>query len=67
VDFTNIIEPLNTNNIATRELGIVGALKFENCKFENCHFTVTTAAKKNHIRFFFDLLEDKMVHLYHSE
>jgi hypothetical protein len=30
-----------TNNIATRELGITGALKFE-----NCHFTVT-AAKEN--------------------
>jgi hypothetical protein len=28
------------------ELGIIGALKFENCKFENCHFTVT-AAKEN--------------------
>jgi hypothetical protein len=25
----------------TRELGITGALKFENCKCENCHFTVT--------------------------
>jgi hypothetical protein len=32
--------------IATKELGITGALKFENCKFENCHFTVT-AAKEN--------------------
>jgi hypothetical protein len=32
---------LITNNIATRELGITGALKFE-----NCHFTVT-AAKEN--------------------
>jgi hypothetical protein len=30
----------------TRELGITGVLKFENCKFENCHFTVT-AAKEN--------------------
>jgi hypothetical protein len=28
------------------QLGITGALKFENCKFENCHFTVT-AAKEN--------------------
>jgi hypothetical protein len=47
VDFTKIIEPLSANNcIATRELGIIGALKFENCKFENCHFTVT-AAKEN--------------------
>jgi hypothetical protein len=41
VDFTNIIEPSSTNNISTRELGITGALKFE-----NCHSTVT-AAKEN--------------------
>jgi hypothetical protein len=42
-----IIEPSSNNNIATRELGITSALKFENyCKFENCHFTVT-AAKEN--------------------
>jgi hypothetical protein len=26
---------VHTNNIATRELGITRALKFENCKFEN--------------------------------
>jgi hypothetical protein len=32
--------------IATRELGIIGALKFENCKFENCHFTIN-ATKEN--------------------
>jgi hypothetical protein len=37
----NIIEP--SNNIATRELGNTGALKFENCMFQNCHFTVTVA------------------------
>jgi hypothetical protein len=37
---------VSTNNIATRELGVTGALKFENCKFENCHFTVS-AAKGN--------------------
>jgi hypothetical protein len=36
VDFTNIIEPSSTNNIASRELGITGALKFENC---NCNKT----------------------------
>jgi hypothetical protein len=35
-----------TNNIATRELGITGALKMENCKFKNGYFTVT-AAKEN--------------------
>jgi hypothetical protein len=49
VDFTNI-EPSSTNNIATRELAITGALKFENCKF------AVTAAKKNklvHVPFFF--------------
>jgi hypothetical protein len=47
VDFTNI-EPSSTNNIATRELAITGALKFENCKF------AVTAAKKKlvHVRFF---------------
>jgi hypothetical protein len=39
--FTNIIETPSTNNIATREVEITGALKFE-----NCHFTVT-AAKEN--------------------
>jgi hypothetical protein len=39
VDFTNI-EPSSTNNIATRELAITGALKFENCKF------AVTAAKQ---------------------
>jgi hypothetical protein len=41
VGFTNIIEPSRTNNIATRELGITGVFKFENCKFVNCHFTVS--------------------------
>jgi hypothetical protein len=41
VDLTDIIEPSSTNNTATRELEITGALKFENCKFDNCHFTVT--------------------------
>jgi hypothetical protein len=30
----------------SRELGVSGALKFENCKLENCHFTVI-AAKEN--------------------
>jgi hypothetical protein len=35
------MEPSSTNNIATRELGITDALKFE-----NCHFTVI-AAKEN--------------------
>jgi hypothetical protein len=29
---------IGTNNIVTREVGITGALKFE-----NCHFTVTVA------------------------
>jgi hypothetical protein len=37
---------VGTNNIATRDVGIIGTLEFENCKFENCHFTVT-AAKEN--------------------
>jgi hypothetical protein len=36
------------HNIATRELGITGALKVENCEFENCHFSLT-AAKENKI------------------
>jgi hypothetical protein len=36
----------NNNCNKTREVGIIGALKSENCKFENCHFTVT-AAKEN--------------------
>jgi hypothetical protein len=40
------LNQVHTNNIATRELGITGALKFENLKFKNCHFTVT-AAKEN--------------------
>jgi hypothetical protein len=31
------MEPSNTNNIATKELGITGAFKFENSKFENCY------------------------------
>jgi hypothetical protein len=48
------------NNTSTRDLGITGALKFE-----NCHFTVI-AAKENkrvHVRFFFcDPLEDKIVY-----
>jgi hypothetical protein len=39
-----MIEPSSTTNIATREIGITGALKFEKCK--NCHFTVA-AAKEN--------------------
>jgi hypothetical protein len=50
---------LINNNIATRELGITGALKFE-----NCHFTVTAAKKKIDefmSDFFCDLLEDKIV------
>jgi hypothetical protein len=37
------MEPASTSNVATRELEITGALKFENCQFENCHFTVTSA------------------------
>jgi hypothetical protein len=37
---------IKRNNIATTELEITGALKFENCKLENCRFTVT-AAKEN--------------------
>jgi hypothetical protein len=37
LDFTNIIEPSSTDNIATRELGIIGAEKFQNCKFDNCN------------------------------
>jgi hypothetical protein len=37
--WNKFIEPSDDNNTATRELGITGALKFENCKFENCHFT----------------------------
>jgi hypothetical protein len=41
-----MVVPSSTNNIATRELRITDALKFENCKFENCHFTVI-AAKEN--------------------
>jgi hypothetical protein len=32
VDFTNIIETSSINNITKREVGISGALKFENCK-----------------------------------
>jgi hypothetical protein len=49
VYFTDIIELSSTNNIATRELGITGA-----CKFENCHFTVTAARenKSVYVRFF---------------
>jgi hypothetical protein len=34
---------IGITRIATRELGITGALKFENCKCENGHFTVITA------------------------
>jgi hypothetical protein len=41
-----LVDYEGSNNIATRELEITGALKFENCKFENCHFTVT-ATKEN--------------------
>jgi hypothetical protein len=40
------LQVLISDNIATRELGISDALKFENFKFENCHFTVT-AIKEN--------------------
>jgi hypothetical protein len=54
------------NNIATRELGITDALKFEYCKFENYHFTVTVAKKKELMSdFFCDALEDKIVYMYH--
>jgi hypothetical protein len=50
-----------TNNIATRELGIIGALKFENCKLENCYFTINAAKENKSIRFFCDSLGDKIV------
>jgi hypothetical protein len=56
VDFANIIEP---NNIATRDLVITGALKFE-----NYHFTVTATKEINEFMsdvFFCDPLEDKVV------
>jgi hypothetical protein len=36
IDFTNIIESSSTNNIASRDVGITGALKLENC---NCNKT----------------------------
>jgi hypothetical protein len=45
LDFTNIIETSGTNNI-TREVGITGALKFENCKFENYNFNVTVGKEE---------------------
>jgi hypothetical protein len=41
-----IIESARTN-IATRQLGNIGALKFENCKFEDCHFIVIAAKEIN--------------------
>jgi hypothetical protein len=56
VDFVNIIE---ANNIATRDLVITGALKFE-----NYHFTVTATKEINEFMsdvFFCDPLEDKVV------
>jgi hypothetical protein len=46
----------------SKELGITGALKFENCKFEICHVTVT-ATKENkwvHVRFFFFVISLKI-------
>jgi predicted small metal-binding protein len=49
VDFTNII-----GNITTREVKIIGALKFENCKFENCNFNVTAGKEKEINEFRYD-------------
>jgi hypothetical protein len=70
VDFTNIIESSSTNNIVTRELGITGALKFENCEYENYQFTVT-ATKENKevlVRVFLGYrLEDKILVIVHQK
>jgi hypothetical protein len=59
-----MLEPSSTNNIATGEPGITGALKFDNCKLENCHFTVNAAKENERVMsiVFCDPLEDKIVH-----